>query len=171
MSNFLPMGIPTRKNLPTQVMTPQSPSSAGKKGSAKNIQFYVLPGLSRLYLANVAKSPSPSLAGQAVTVDWAVLLAPVHNGFAPSQVSPVTYLRTAPCYSGGTAPAYTGFPIKSLTPNPNHILFALLMISFIISIVKHTWRKFSLWQNRDKGVIINTVIAMYDIMRFLVAKG
>ena len=71
MSNFLPMGFPTRKNLPTQAMTPQSPSSAGKKGSAKNIQFYVLPGLSRLYLANVAKSPSPSLAGQAVTVDWA----------------------------------------------------------------------------------------------------
>ena len=34
--------------------------------------------------------PSPSLAGQTVIVNQAVLLAPVHRSSAPSQVSPVT---------------------------------------------------------------------------------
>ena len=35
--------------------------------------------------------PSPSLAGQTVIVDQAVLLAPVHRSSAPSQVSSVTF--------------------------------------------------------------------------------
>ena len=67
-----------------------------------------------IILRSTDKSPSPSLAGQTVIANQAVLLAPVHRLPAPSQVSPVTYLyRLARCYSGGTAPAYTGFPIKS----------------------------------------------------------
>ena len=35
--------------------------------------------------------PFPSLAGQTVIVNQAVLLAPVHRSSAPSQVSPVTF--------------------------------------------------------------------------------
>jgi len=48
-------------------------------------------------------------------VNQAVLLAPVHRLPAPSQGMRPSDIpcRVAHCYSGGTAPAYTGFPIKS----------------------------------------------------------
>jgi len=59
--------------------------------------------------------PFPSLAGQMAIVNQAVLLAPVHRLPAPSQGMRPSDIpcRVAHCYSGGTAPAYTGFPIKS----------------------------------------------------------
>ena len=61
-----------------------------------------------------AKSPSPSLVGQTAIVDQAVLLTPAHRSPAPSQSMRFSdFLQAAHCYSGGTAPAFSGFPIKS----------------------------------------------------------
>ena len=67
-----------------------------------------------------AKSPSPSLAGQSVIVNQAGLLASVHRSsassqrFLPSDCRRVSARGITPCYSGVTAPAYTGFPMKQL---------------------------------------------------------
>ena len=67
-----------------------------------------------------AKSPSPSLAGQSVIVNQAGLLASVHRSsassqrFLPSDCRRVSARGITPCYSGVTAPAYTGFPMKHL---------------------------------------------------------
>ena len=67
-----------------------------------------------------AKSPSPSLAGQSVIVNQAGLLASVHRSsassqrFLPSDCRRVSACGITPCYSGVTAPAYTGFPMKHL---------------------------------------------------------
>lgn len=73
------------------------------------------PGFARIWTYEIhSKSPSPSLAGQTVIVKQAVLLTSDQRSPTPSQISPVTYLcGLAPCYSGGTVPAYTGFSIKS----------------------------------------------------------
>jgi len=58
------------------------------------------------------KIPFPSLAGMTVIAKQAVLLAPDHCSPAPSQSidASVTYCRTAPCYSGVTAPALHRLP-------------------------------------------------------------
>ena len=82
-----------------------------------------------------AKSPSPSLAGQSVIVNQAGLLAPVHRSSASSQESlpsdcqpPLAYGITR-CYSGVTAPAYTGFPIKHVAT----LSYSLHLIQYIFS--------------------------------------
>ena len=55
-----------------------------------------------MYKMNII--PSPSLAGLTVIVDQAVLLASVHHSFKPSQnIFQWHTLKTASCYSGGTA--------------------------------------------------------------------
>ena len=89
-----------------------------------------------LYQANEsAKSPSPSLAGQSVIVNQAGLLAPVHRSSAPSQGSlpsdcqPPSAYGITRCYSGVTAPAYTGFPIKQTAI----LSYSLHLIQYIFS--------------------------------------
>ena len=52
-----------------------------------------------------------------VMTEQAVLLARFHHPATPSQgtlIYPSDILCRTPPYSGGTAPAYTGFPIKSV---------------------------------------------------------
>ena len=82
-----------------------------------------------------AKSPSPSLAGQSVIVNQAGLLAPVHRSSASSQESlpsdcqPTLAYGITRCYSGVTAPAYTGFPIKHVAI----LSYSLHLIQYIFS--------------------------------------
>ena len=58
--------------------------------------------------------PSPSLAGQTVIVDQAVLLAPVHRSSAPSQVSPVTSPADSLADTvAGPRRLFSGFSIES----------------------------------------------------------
>ena len=82
-----------------------------------------------------AKSPSPSLAGQSVIVNQAGLLAPVHRssassqGSLPSDCQPPSAYGITRCYSGVTAPAYTGFPIKQTAI----LSYSLHLIQYIFS--------------------------------------
>ena len=82
-----------------------------------------------------AKSPSPSLAGQSVIVNQAGLLAPVHRssassqGSLPSDCQPPSAYGITRCYSGVTAPAYTGFPIKHVAI----LSYSLHLIQYIFS--------------------------------------
>ena len=75
-------------------------------------------------------------------LEQAVLLARFHHPASPSQGThfyPSDILCRTPPYSGGTAPAYTGFSIKSDKQTPVRTLFYLvlfyiqLVLSFVIA--------------------------------------
>ena len=64
------------------------PFFSGEEGLCQKHSVLSAAGYVPAISSECTKSPSPSLAGLAVTVDWAVLLAPVHSDFAPSQSFP-----------------------------------------------------------------------------------
>jgi len=89
--------------------------------------------------------PYPSLAGTdfehisskpTVMLKQAVLLAQIHRPSKPSQKTFQWYFLVDSSYSGGTAPAYTGFPIKSC--DTCSLPYLIFMVSLVLSLIRHT---------------------------------
>ena len=82
--------------------------------------------------------PYPSLAGTGfeesskptVMLKQAVLLAQIHRPAKPSQKAFQWYFLADSSYSGGTAPASTGFPIKSC--DTYSLSYSIFMTSLVL---------------------------------------